>query len=240
MCFTPVISLTTALIEFLVATFIIFYYKKSSLSKLIVVLLYLLGLYQFSEFMVCVSGSPILWAKIGFMAYTFLPGVGLWFCLKNVEHKRNVLFILLVPALFSLFAFIKTDFIIESTCGLYLVVIKHLFYDPAYFWASVFYLTYYFGFILWIFYIYVLDYKKKKDEISKEIDVDFMAGIVVSLLPAIILLFIFPSLNIKFPSLYCQFALLFTIITLIAFHLDAKRKNKKVNRVKSVRKRKKK
>jgi len=227
MCFTPAVSLTTALIEFFVATFIIFYYKKTSLSKIAVVLLYLLGLYQFSEFMVCVSGYPVLWAKIGFMAYTFLPAAGLWFALKNCGKKHSTLLVFLAPIIFSLFAILKTGFIVESTCGIYLVVIRHLFFDPAYLWASILYMTYYFGFIFAIFYIYMLDYKKIKDKIHKQIDADIMAGVIVSLLPAVILLFIFPSMYIKFPSLYCQFALLFTIIILIAFHLDAKVMKKK-------------
>ncbi len=227
MCFTPAVSLTTALIEFLVAIFILFYYKKSSFSKIAVMLLFLLGAYQFSEFMVCVSGYPILWAKVGFIAYTLLPAAGLWFCLKNTGKKYNLFALFIAPILFSIFALVKPDFIMESTCGTYLVVIRHLFFDPAYYWASAFYLTYYFGFIFYIFYVYVLDFKKAKDDIDKKIDGDLMVGIAISLLPAIILLFIFPSLYLKFPSLYCQFALLFTIIILVAFHLDAKRTKKK-------------
>lgn len=222
MCFTPIISLLTALLEFSVALFILIYYKKSSLSKTIILFIFLLGLYQFTEYMVCTSNSQVLWAKIGFITYTFLPAVGLDFCLKHFRKKHNYLFVFIIPVIFSLFAVLKDNFIIESTCGTYFVVIKHLFFDISNMLPLMIYLVYYFGFIFFVSYLFIRHYKKTHSVIKKKIDVNILIGIFVSLVPAVILLVIFPTLSVKFPSIYCQFAVIFTVSVLIGFHLEKK------------------
>ena len=50
MCFTPAVSLTTAIIEWALALTLIVAYRKSVLRPYAVVLLILLGAYQFAEF----------------------------------------------------------------------------------------------------------------------------------------------------------------------------------------------
>jgi len=220
MCFTPTISLLTAIFEFGVATFLLFYYKKSSFNKAIIILIYLLGLYQLTEYMLCSSNSPFFWAKIGFVTYTFLPAIGLNFCYDYVKRKYNSLFIFIIPTIFSLFALLNKNFIIETLCENYFVVVRHMFFNNLL--LIIMYLMYYFGFIILISYLLIQHYKKLRSKIKKEIDIDVLIGIFISLVPAILLLFIFPALIISFPSIYCKFAVLFTIAATIAFHLDKK------------------
>ncbi len=45
---------------------------------------------------------------------------------------------------------------------------------------------------------------------------------LLSLLPALLLITILPSLSVMFPSIYCQFALICAILALIAVYLDNK------------------
>src|SRR3989344_2355883 len=140
MCFTPVISLSTAILEFFVATFIFIYFKKSRVNFFFIIFLYFLGFYQFSEFMLCTSGSAFFWAKIGFVTYTFLPAIGLYSVLRiiNRDYKSYKLaLVYLLPIIFSLIAII-------------------------------------------------------------------------------------PALGIMFPSIYCEFAVLFAIAAVIAAYLDSK------------------
>ena len=223
MCLTPTISLSTAVTEFSVATFVLFYYRKSRLSKVIVIFLYLLGLYQFTEYMICTS-DPVLWAKIGFVIYTFLPAVGLKFCLDHVKKKCNNLSVFAIPIVFSLLALLKENFIIESTCGRYFITVRHLFSDTLGILPDVIYAVYYIGFILLASYLLIKHYKKEKNVLGKGIDIALLVGIFISLIPAGILLFILPALSLSknFASIYCQFAVVFAIAVLIAFHLDKK------------------
>ncbi len=218
MCFTPTISLSTAIFEFLVATFLLFYYKQSRF-RVITIFIYLLGLYQFTEFMLCISGNS-LWAKIGFITYTFLPAVALKFCLDYVNKKSQSILVFAPPFLFSLFALFEPNFITNSSCETYFVTVKHLFYNPANTLLATFYLTYYLGFIAFTSYLLVKHYKNAKNKFYKKIDITVLLGIFVSLVPAILLLFIFPSLSMQFPSIYCQFAIVFTISAIIAFNLE--------------------
>ena len=95
MCFTPAISLTTALIEFIIATFILVKYKRYVVPVFFAILVYVLGIYQFTEFMLCTTNNAFLWAKLGFITYTFLPAIGLHFAFRLTKKVRSTCFLLL-------------------------------------------------------------------------------------------------------------------------------------------------
>src|SRR3989339_861921 len=112
MCFTPIISLSTAIIEFLVGTFILIRYRNTLVSVFSAIFVYVLGLYQFTEFMLCTTNNPHLWAAIGFATYTFLPTIGLHFVLRLTKRKFNK-YILYTPAIiFALIAILRSDFVL--------------------------------------------------------------------------------------------------------------------------------
>jgi hypothetical protein len=68
--------------------------------------------------------------------------------------------------------------------------------------------------------------KKERNKLDKKIErLWFMAGLITILIP-IILILILPALKIKFPSIYCEFALLFTIAALISSSLYVRKKKK--------------
>ena len=121
MCFTPIVSLSTAIFEFVVATAILVFCRKSLINRFFPLLIYILGFYQFTEFMLCTSNYPFFWAKMGFVTYSFLPAVGLHFIMKLTNRKCNYITIYMVPVIFSLMAFLKPGFIIESTCTTFFV-----------------------------------------------------------------------------------------------------------------------
>ena len=224
MCFTPIVSLSTAIFEFAVATFILLYYKKSKINKTILLFIYMLGLYQFTEYMLCISKSPALWAKIGFITYTFLPAVGLKFCIDYVKKKYNTLLIFVPPIAFSVLAILSKNFIIESSCAKYFVIIRNLFSSNSILMSA--YVIYYLGFILFISYLLICHYKKQKNILKKKMDIDVLIAIFASLVPALILLFILPSLSLQIGSIYCQFAVIFAVCALAIFHLEKKLRRK--------------
>jgi hypothetical protein len=226
MCFTPFISLTTAIIEFAVATFILIKYKKYLVPVFSAILIYVLGFYQFTEFMLCSSSNPFLWAKIGFITYTFLPAIGLHLILRLAKNKRYNKLIYLVPIFFAIITIITPNFIIKASCSKVFVTVQNVLASQNYAGLFPFYLIYYTVSILTMGILLFVLIKKERNKLDKKIErLWFMAGLITILIP-IILILILPALKIKFPSIYCEFALLFTIAALISSSLYVRKKKK--------------
>jgi len=224
MCFTPIVSLSTAIFEFVVATAILVFCRKSLINRFFPLLIYILGFYQFTEFMLCTSNYPFFWAKMGFITYSFLPAVGLHFIMKLTNRKYNYTTLYLVPVIFSLMALLKPDFIIESTCTtFFVIVIKDLFNSLF----SYIYGVYYFGFIMLFCYFLLNSFNKEKNQLKRKLYTVIFAAALITLLPAVVIFIIFPAFKIIFPSVYCEFAVLFTVAALIASYLDNKIQKKK-------------
>ncbi len=224
MCFTPIVSLSTAIVEFVVATAILVFCRKSLINRFFPLLIYILGFYQFTEFMLCTSNYPFFWAKMGFVTYSFLPAVGLHFVMKLTNRKCNYITIYMIPIIFSLIALFKPGFIIESTCTtFFVIVIKDLFNSLF----SYVYGLYYFGFIMLFCYFLFKSFNKEKNQLKRKSYAVIFAATLITLLPALVLFLIFPAFKIMFPSVYCEFAVLFTVAALIASYLDNKIQKKK-------------
>ena len=114
----------------------------------------------------------------------------------------------------------KENFIIKAICKGYYISVKNTLFESSLSLLPLIYLIYYFGFIIFTIYLFYKHYLNYKRKIDKEIDKYEIAGIIISIVPAIILFFIFPKINYSFPSVYCQFSIIFAIITLIAFHKE--------------------
>jgi len=222
MCFTPTISLTTTIIEFAIATFILTFYRKSLVNRFFVILIYVLGAYQFTEFMLCVSNNPILWARLGFIVYTFLPAIAIYYILlysKKINNKQYFKLVYLIPIFFSVIAFYFGSFISRAECSQFFVIGQNMLYSISPI-LSAFYGLYYYGAII-LSAIFIL--KKafnEKNKIKKYIAINIFLALMVSLVPALILIIILPAISIMFPSIYCEFAILFSIAALIAARLD--------------------
>jgi hypothetical protein len=203
MCFIPIVSLSTFIVEFIIATFILAYFKKSSLRNSTAILIYFLGLYQLAEYFLCTTTIPFMWGKIAFIAYSFLPAIGLKITFDYLKKKSNIFILFIIPFLFTLLALFKENFVTGATCEKFLVVIVTVFSDNFNTLFKLIYGFYYFGFILLIFYLLYKQNKKNK-KITFWLNSTFLVG----LFPAIVFLFIFPSIYYKFPSVYCHFSIL--------------------------------
>jgi hypothetical protein len=228
MCFTPIISLTTAAIEFIVATFILIKYKRYVLPVFLAILIYVLGIYQFTEFMLCVSNNAFLWAKLGFITYTFLPAMGLHFVLRLARNRKYNWLVYLPPLFFSFWAAFKTNFIVNASCSKVFVIVNKVFTSQGYDLFFKGYLLYYSGFILMMVIITFILVKKAKDKITRQLAKLLGGAIVITITLPLILIFILPSLKIQFASVYCQFVLLFTIVALIGAKIYDKKKKKEL------------
>jgi hypothetical protein len=223
MCFTPTVSITTAIIEFTVATIIILFFRKSSIERSMAIFIYLLGFYQLTEFMICITNYSFLWAKLGFITYTLLPSIGLLFALEYTKRRVNYFAVFVIPLIFSLIA-LFSKFIISTSCGNYFVTVKSLLYNPSNYVSGIIYFVWYVSMIMIICCLLFIHYRKSKKKLQRFIDIDVIFVSLTSLIPAIILFFILPMLRIQFPSIYCKFSAIFTIGAIILVYLDYKNK----------------
>lgn len=118
-CFSPPIMIATFLIEMIFAIYLLLFRKMSIILRLSVLLLTCLAIFQLAEYGICESfvlGGNI-WARVGFVAITMLPPLGLHlvFVIANKEPKR------LVPAAYGAAAiwiavFLFGDIMTGSVC----------------------------------------------------------------------------------------------------------------------------
>jgi hypothetical protein len=220
MCFTPTISLTTAIIEFVVASIILVFFKRDKLNFILASFIIFLGLYQFTEFMLCTSSNAFLWAKLGFVAYTFLPALALNLVMIFRGNNKTYYYYIF-PVAFSFYVLVSNNFITSAECGTLLVTVKTLLTPNL--WLRAIYWLYYYGFILLAIGISWSNYSKEKNKDSKRINLVILIALLISLVPAVILIIIFPTLRIVFPSMYCEFALLSAITAMIIVYLRSKK-----------------
>jgi len=229
MCFTPTISISIAIIEFALATILLLFFPKSKFRDFFAFFIYLLGFYQFTEFMLC-SGNALFWATLGFITFTFLPATALHAVLKIFKRKFNIIWVYIVPVIASILAISIPGFIIKASCERYFISIDTIITSSPSFLligALLIYTVYYFGFLAILYSIILKDYIKQKNEIKREIELVEMIGILLMTIPTVILLLLFPVFGIMFPSVLCAFAIFVAICAFIGVYLKGKLKKKK-------------
>jgi len=227
MCFTPIVSLSTAIFEFVVATSILLFCRKSLINKFFPLFIYILGFYQFTEFMLCTTNYVAFWAKMGFITYSFLPAVWLHFAIRLTKRKFNYLTLYMVPVFFSVMALLKPDFIVSSMCTTFFVVVIKDLFNSSIPLLSFIYGSYYFGFILLFCYFLLKSFNKEKNKLKRKIYVITFAATLITLFPALVLFIVLPAFNVMFPSVYCGFSVLFTVAAIMSSYLDNKIQKKK-------------
>lgn len=228
MCFTPQISLITALVEFILAAIILIKFRKSVISRYMGVLVLLLGFYQFTEFMLCISSNVNLWVRLGFVTYTFLPALLLHFILKLIKTKQRLFILYFIPIIFSIIAFLYKGFVVGGTCHSIFISVKLMYFNPSYhFIFATIHGVYYFGFIVLACMFAIRQIRREKDKSRKKLLIIGLAGVLLATIPAFLFLIIFPSFNIMFASVYCEFALLAAIAVYWVAYLGYKHHIKK-------------
>lgn len=223
MCFTPGVSLITAIIEFSVATFILIRYKNYLVPVFSAIFIYVLGAYQFTEFMLCTTNNPLLWATLGFAAYTFLPAIGLHMSIRFTKQKFKNWLLYFPPLVFAMFALLKKNFIIEASCEKVFVLVHSIFPSINHLIPTILYSFYYFIFI--ILTGIILFKHINKNNMRKIYLLWISLGILIIIMPFILIL-ILPSIGWQYPSIYCEFALLFTIAALVSSEIYHRKKRK--------------
>ena len=76
-CFSPPVMLITLIIEFGSALYVLWRYKMTVATRLVIGLLLGLGTFQMAEYFVCtLNPHAETWSRIGFVAISTLPAFG--------------------------------------------------------------------------------------------------------------------------------------------------------------------
>jgi len=225
MCFSPQISLLTAVVEFTLVILILAKFRKSSVARFAAIFIFLLGFYQFTEFMLCTTGYIDFWARMGFITYTFLPALGLHLVFKLSDRMPKA-FVFYIPAIiFSALAVLSEGFVAGGACHSVFISVELIFLNPA---ANAVlysvYGAYYAGFIFLGCFLAGLMIRKEDDAKKKRKMKVGLAGVLLATVPVLLFIIILPSFGAQFPSVYCEFALLVAIAGYWVSYLDHKEK----------------
>ena len=204
-CFTPLVSLITFGIELLLALYILFRFKLNKLSRIAVVLILLLGLFQLSEYMICISDIPLLWTRIGTASITLLPILGLHlisYLTKPATKTVLAGYGMGIGIMFVIF-FIPALNLDSGCTGKFIALQTNLL-------PSIGYAIYYFGFLLfglWKLTQHLLNGKGDKNAAA------WMMVAYFSFLIPTAFIYLLYQLTLKgLPSILCGFAILTALI----------------------------
>ena len=119
MCYTPIVSLATAIIEFIIVIYL-FRIINDKRLRFLPYFVFFLGLYQLTEFFLCITNN-LFWARLGFASYTLLPILFLQL-FYDFYHKNFNKWLYAVPLSFIGLAFLHPEFISEATCSSFFVM----------------------------------------------------------------------------------------------------------------------
>ena len=200
--------MATFIIEFLIAAYSFIKFRSTLFGKLSVLMLLLLGLFQFAEYQICAGNDIVFWARFGFIVITLLPPLGIHL-VSIITGNRNFLqFSYTLAAVFVLiFAFAPRS-ITGGICGG-----NYIIFNTAQelYWT---YGIYYFG----LLFIGIFDAlaKLKSNTLSGDknsaILIWMILGYFSFMVPMGLVYFIFPETATAVASVMCGFALTFAII----------------------------
>ena len=207
-CFSPEVMLATFVIEMILAAYTFMRYRMTSFGMVASAILVMLATFQVAEYQICAGDGGLLWARIGMIAITILPILGLHLILliNNTEKLlKAVYFVAIISVIF--FALLPVA-ITDSVCGGNYVIFKS---DLAQFFRI--YSLYYFGLLfLGIWKTYELITINKEAPHRRRTLYWVFFGYLSFILPTAIIYGFYESTLSGTASIMCGFAVIFALI----------------------------
>lgn len=213
-CFSPPVMIATFMLEVAMATYVIYNYRHLFVARLITVTLLCLGLFQLSEWMVCQGAlgvSSLGWAKIGFVAISFLPPMGIHIS-NTIAGKKNNKLIASgygLAVLFSGYFLFATRGIYDSICGGNYVIFQ-LAPSAVNMFAGYYYIMLLMGTVISLHY----SIKSKNSNIKSALRW-MCIGYISFMLPTLLAVIRYPSATSGIPSIMCGFAVMLALILVL-------------------------
>lgn len=209
LCFSPPVMLATFAIEICLVVFTLWRYKISMLVRLSVVLLCCLAVFQLAEYMVCggVGLSGVAWSRVGYVAITLLPPLGLHIMYELTGVKRRVL---LLPAYAAAAALVGVFMLLPAAFDGHACMGNYVIFQMSAQFAQL-YAMYYYSLIAasaaacWYFVRHAKSKKQKSALIWLGI------GYALFVVPATVVAWLRPETLGGIPSIMCGFAVLLAL-----------------------------
>jgi len=219
MCFAPYISLSTFIIEFLLAFYFLLKNPKDNLNRIIALISFLLGFYQLNEFLICITGSTVF-TKLAMVTTAVLPALAISFAL--ILKRQRIRFwniLIFAPAVFFILMFTLTGYYdTPAVCNTVFIEYPSAGLVGDFF--GLYYLVYIIGTAVLL---YFASSKQRPKRVVFHLG---MLGMFVFTVPTLVFLLFLPSLTLQFPSILCEFALLLAIDFIIILWYKDKHKLK--------------
>lgn len=210
-CFSPLVMITTCVIEVALALWTVWRYRLNAVTRLIVAILMCLAIFQLAEYNVCTAAlglSSLDWARVGFASITLLPPLGIHLAHSLVGDRRRT-FVLSAYAAAVLFAaiFLLAERGMQShvCAGNYVI-----FHTAPVVWPI--YAVYYYGLLaVGVVYAFRSAARVKNSHLARALRwlaIGYMAFIV----PTTFVNIIDPSTIAGIPSIMCGFAVILALI----------------------------
>lgn len=203
--------ITTFVIEIACAIYVIARYKLTPVSRLAVAILVGLAVFQLAEFNVC-EGSwgvdSLTWARIGYVAITLLPPLGLHLATRIAGTKQPLLVAgaYVAAAVFAgIFLFVGHGMSSQECLGNYVI----FGIAP---WAVWPYAVYYYGVLLLTVGVTLRESMRVKARNIKAALISLAIGYAAFIVPTTFVNIIEPSTIAGIPSIMCGFAVVLALI----------------------------
>ncbi|MEI6850671.1 MAG: hypothetical protein WCK26_01760 [Candidatus Saccharibacteria bacterium] len=210
-CFSPPVMLATLIIEFGFAIYVLWRYKMTSISRLAIAILVSLGTFQAAEYMICggLGWTHIEWARIGYVAITLLPALGIHMLVKLSGKKMPVL---VSMAYASCIAFV-TYYLVNAGAisGQVCYANYAVFYTNHA--SNQWFTAYYYGWLMigtYLAWQWGIEQPKKRKTLHA-----MMMGYLVFLVPTTAFNIINPLTLKGIPSIMCGFAVLLAFVIVL-------------------------
>lgn len=207
-CFSPPVMIATFAIEIFLALYILFRYHLTATVKLIVLALASLALFQLAEYNVC-GGASSVWARVGYVAITALPVLGIHLMTHFTGRKLNYV----GKTAYASMGFLMAYFLISPSAFTgYQCTGNYVIFQLTSTMTSV-YMLYYYGWLLaaiamGIKYIFKPLTTKRQKSLIKAL----ILGYAVFIIPTALVITLNPTAASGIPSIMCGFAVFFAVI----------------------------
>jgi len=203
--------LATFIIEIVGLLYIVFRYKMTPVSRLATGILAGLAVFQLAEYNVCEGAwgvDSLTWARIGYVAITLLPPLGLHLATKIAGQPQKALVGAgyAAAAVFAgIFLFVGHGMQTQECLGNYVI------FTIAQ-WATIPYAIYYYGMLLLTVGFSWRAAKRMADKFKRQALAYLAVGYLAFILPTTAANLIDPSTLAGIPSIMCGFAVILAVV----------------------------
>jgi hypothetical protein len=213
-CFSPPVMLATFFIEIVFAVYVLWRYKLDPVGRLVVAILLCLAAFQIAEYNVCEGGwiDPMLASRLGYVAITLLPPLGLHlgYTLAGVKKRKLVWAAYASGAAFAAFFLLIGGALTGNACQGNYVIFQMA---PGSVWL---YSLYYYGWLIGGIALF-RKFAQKQDRKTREALRWLAIGYLAFIVPTTTANFIDADTLHAIPSIMCGFAVIFA--TLLTTHV---------------------